>query len=174
MALAARSSPMFGNQMAGSAPAQAAPCPPGTRRVSGEEWIAVALVLSLRRSGDPYVPVPRSRILRARMAHDGRCHAAAMRPHDLGFRAPGRSRTRNLVGRSHPLCPVELRGRAWSCRPTHSSTRVPPSTWNPVMDDSGGVPCCVGCSPMVAVAQLVRAPGCGPGGRGFKSPRSPS
>lgn len=26
---------------------------------------------------------------------------------------------------------------------------------------------------MVAVAQLVRAPGCGPGGRGFKSPRSP-
>jgi hypothetical protein len=26
----------------------------------------------------------------------------------------------------------------------------------------------------VAVAQLVRAPGCGPGGRGFKSPRSPS
>ena len=27
---------------------------------------------------------------------------------------------------------------------------------------------------MVAVAQLVRAPGCGPGGRGFKSPRSPS
>ena len=28
--------------------------------------------------------------------------------------------------------------------------------------------------PVVAVAQLVRAPGCGPGGRGFKSPRSPS
>ncbi len=27
--------------------------------------------------------------------------------------------------------------------------------------------------PAVAVAQLVRAPGCGPGGRGFKSPRSP-
>ena len=27
--------------------------------------------------------------------------------------------------------------------------------------------------PMVAVAQVVRAPGCGPGGRGFKSPRSP-
>jgi hypothetical protein len=26
---------------------------------------------------------------------------------------------------------------------------------------------------MVAVAQQVRAPGCGPGGRGFKSPRSP-
>lgn len=26
---------------------------------------------------------------------------------------------------------------------------------------------------MVSVAQLVRAPGCGPGGRGFKSPRSP-
>jgi hypothetical protein len=25
----------------------------------------------------------------------------------------------------------------------------------------------------VAVAQLVRAPGCGPGGRGFESPRSP-
>ena len=27
--------------------------------------------------------------------------------------------------------------------------------------------------PSVGVAQLVRAPGCGPGGRGFKSPRSP-
>ena len=27
--------------------------------------------------------------------------------------------------------------------------------------------------PLVAVAQLVRAPGCGPGGRGFESPRSP-
>ncbi len=26
---------------------------------------------------------------------------------------------------------------------------------------------------MVSVAQLVRAPGCGPGGRGFKSHRSP-
>ena len=26
---------------------------------------------------------------------------------------------------------------------------------------------------MVGVAQLVRAPGCGPGGRGFESPRSP-
>src|SRR5436853_4592471 len=26
----------------------------------------------------------------------------------------------------------------------------------------------------VAVAQVVRAPGCGPGGRGFESPRSPS
>ena len=26
---------------------------------------------------------------------------------------------------------------------------------------------------MVIVAQLVRAPGCGPGGRGFKSPHSP-
>ena len=26
---------------------------------------------------------------------------------------------------------------------------------------------------MVGVAQLVRAPGCGPGGRGFKSHRSP-
>ncbi len=26
---------------------------------------------------------------------------------------------------------------------------------------------------MVGVAQLVRAPGCDPGGRGFKSPRSP-
>ena len=25
----------------------------------------------------------------------------------------------------------------------------------------------------MAVAQLVRAPGCGPGGRGFESPRSP-
>ena len=28
-------------------------------------------------------------------------------------------------------------------------------------------------APLVAVAQLVRAPGCGPGGRGFESPRSP-
>jgi hypothetical protein len=27
--------------------------------------------------------------------------------------------------------------------------------------------------PSVGVAQLVRAPGCGPGGRGFETPRSP-
>ncbi len=32
---------------------------------------------------------------------------------------------------------------------------------------------CHACHVLVAVAQLVRAPGCGPGGRGFKSPRSP-
>src|SRR6266576_3522984 len=30
-----------------------------------------------------------------------------------------------------------------------------------------------GCRAMVGVAQLVRAPGCGPGGRGFESPRPP-
>ena len=29
------------------------------------------------------------------------------------------------------------------------------------------------CADMVAVAQLARAPGCGPGGRGFETPRSP-
>jgi hypothetical protein len=34
------------------------------------------------------------------------------RCHQL-IRAPGRSRTRNLVGRSHLLYPVELRGRGW-------------------------------------------------------------
>ena len=31
----------------------------------------------------------------------------------------------------------------------------------------------MGKSKMVGVAQLVRAPGCGPGGRGFKSHHSP-
>ncbi len=34
--------------------------------------------------------------------------------------------------------------------------------------------CNAGDNCVVAVAQVVRAPGCGPGGRGFKSPRSPS
>ena len=32
----------------------------------------------------------------------------------------------------------------------------------------------MGKSKMVGVAQLVRAPGCGPGGRGFKSHHSPT
>ena len=43
--------------------------------------------------------------------------------------------------------------------------------------DSGGDRrrvCNAGDNCVVAVAQVVRAPGCGPGGRGFKSPRSPS
>jgi hypothetical protein len=35
---------------------------------------------------------------------------------------------------------------------------------------NAGMPC---LADSVAVAQQVRAPGCGPGGRGFKSPRSP-
>jgi hypothetical protein len=102
-------------------------------------------------------------------------------------RAPGRSRTRNLVGRSHPLCPVELQGRPpmiarglaasgggrracvlWSGggrrrRMALRALRSPRSVARPVPD----------WMLLVAVAQLVRAPGRGPGGRGFKSPRSP-
>jgi hypothetical protein len=72
--------------------------------------------------------------------------------------APGRSRTRNLVGRSHPLYPVELQG------PGHEDTTV--------ALPSGDL--CQNESSLVAVAQLVRAPGCGPGGRGFEPRRSPS
>jgi hypothetical protein len=56
--------------------------------------------------------------------------------------APGRSRTRNLVGRSHPLCPVELRGQVVDA--TTSPRRQ--GTSDPVRAGGAGrriVPCCV-------------------------------
>ncbi len=73
------------------------------------------------------------------------------------LRAPGRSRTRNLMGRNHLLYPVELQGRG-------TSSRAFPSI----------VGLCQTMSSLVAVAQLVRAPGCDPGGRGFESRQPPS
>ena len=90
---------------------------------------------------------------------------------DLVFSAPGRSRTRNLVGRSHPLYPVELRRRrlrSAEFRAHPLKTSVARVSWQSCVSGRQIGP------RMVAVAQVVRAPGCGPGGRGFKSPRSPS
>ena len=65
---------------------------------------------------------------------------------------------RVLVGRldpSHTPCPDQHTN--W---PGYARGGVPSALWQTEW-------------PVVAVAQLVRAPGCGPGGRGFKSPRSP-
>ena len=83
---------------------------------------------------------------------------------DTSHRTSDRTRTCNLRGRSSLLYPVELRRHIYrtpsaATRYTHCLTPVRASA------ESG-----VG---MVGVAQLVRAPGCGPGGRGFESPRSP-
>ena len=80
-------------------------------------------------------------------------------------RTPDRTRTCNLRGRSSLLYPVELRGRDKG-RPLRSA----PGTLLIRLTPRGRRLASAG---MVGVAQLVRAPGCGPGGRGFESPRSP-
>lgn len=76
--------------------------------------------------------------------------------------APGRTRTCGRRIRSPLLCPAELRGRDGH-RPS-AGIRTAGSPAAPYML-SGLV--------MVAVAQLVRAPRCGRGGREFESRRSP-
>ncbi len=72
--------------------------------------------------------------------------------------APGGSRTPNLMGRNHLLYPVELQGRG---------TKLPERV-------RATIGMCHTRGSLVAVAQLVRAPGCDPGGRGFEPRRSPS
>ena len=76
--------------------------------------------------------------------------------------APGRTRTHDPLLRRQPLYPPELRRPA---RPTRllASNGVAGS---PVPQGTLSIP-------LVAVAQVVRASGCGPEGRGFESPRSP-
>ena len=80
-------------------------------------------------------------------------------------RTSDRTRTCNLRGRSSLLYPVELRRQIkrtpGAATPVHS---LPDHRIGPTVRFGVG---------MVGVAQLVRAPGCGPGGRGFESPRSP-
>ena len=65
-------------------------------------------------------------------------------------------------------------------RARHERARVQGPTATPPASRRGRPEATVGSTSarrcrarMVAVAQLVRAPGCGPGGRGFNSPRSP-
>jgi hypothetical protein len=72
---------------------------------------------------------------------------------------PDRTRTCNLRGRNSLLYPIELRGQKQG-RP------LPPRPGTLLLRLTQWVS-------VVGVAQLVRAPGCGPGGRGFESPRSP-
>jgi len=73
---------------------------------------------------------------------------------------PGRSRTRNLTGRNRLLYPVELQG-------------LSPIVPNASAFDVASVDLVQYWKVLVGVAQLVRAPGCGPGGRGFDPRRSP-
>ncbi len=135
---------------------------PGAGSVVGED----------PRHGVARSPGGRARGVREHTARaEGRLALVGRGRPDLVFSAPGRSRTRNLVGRSHPLYPVELRRRRlrsaeFGARPLETS--VARVSWRSASPGSHAGPC------MVAVAQVVRAPGCGPGGRGFKSPRSPS
>ena len=79
---------------------------------------------------------------------------------DLGKRAPGRSRTRNLMGRNHLLYPLSYGG---ACPRLPPGSMLAGAMWQTIRPLS-----------LVAVAQLVRAPGCDPGGRGFESRRPPS
>jgi hypothetical protein len=94
--------------------------------------------------------------------------------------APGRTRTHDPLLRRQPLYPAELRGRAaftlvaprpvggaltpWPCAPPGPRS---------LRRAGGRPPSDKLVRPVVAVAQVVRASGCGPEGRGFKSPRSP-
>ena len=99
-------------------------------------------------------------------------HTAALvgNPWSVALRAPGRTRTHDPLLRRQLLYPPELR------RPARRSTLLaatPPSA--AARYELAGAP---GRSdrlsiPLVAVAQVVRASGCGPEGRGFESPRSP-
>ena len=84
------------------------------------------------------------------------CVAAADRGRHVARGAPGRSRTRNLMGRNHLLYPVELQGRGTEADRARTTFGV-----------------CHTRGSLVAVAQLVRAPGCDPGGRGFEPRRPP-
>lgn len=77
----------------------------------------------------------------------------------------GHHASRAVIQPSEGSTESSRRERAWNRRLTK---RIAVRT-RPKMCYSGEA-----LSPkMVGVAQLVRAPGCGPGGRGFKSHRSP-
>jgi hypothetical protein len=95
--------------------------------------------------------------------------------------APGRTRTHDPLLRRQPLYPPELRRPA-----PHASGHRPRRPMSmplgaPLGAGLGGrfglaaAPRGSGTltTPLVAVAQVARASGCGPEGRGFKSPRSP-
>jgi hypothetical protein len=94
--------------------------------------------------------------------------------------APGRTRTHDPLLRRQPLYPAELRGRAAltlvAPRPVGGALmqwpNAPAGPRN-LRQAGGRSPSDKLIRPVVAVAQVVRASGCGPEGRGFKSPRSP-
>src|SRR5690606_37311681 len=75
--------------------------------------------------------------------------------------APGWIRTNDRRIRSPMLCPAELQGPA--CHRATAPAVAPAPI--PLSEPPGASPMLARCT--VAVAQSVRAPGCGPGGRGF-------
>ena len=89
--------------------------------------------------------------------------------------APGRNRTPDRLLRRQLLYPTELPGRcwAWACRASRPIAR------RPIAARAGGggqgaltpseATDSLGRSSVVGIAQLVRAPDCDSGGRGFKS-----
>ena len=89
---------------------------------------------------------------------------------------PGAIRTRDLLLRRQSLYPTELRVPMRQClnifqdRPVFKASRrlfskIPP----PPLEKFPLAAYIIKLFQMVVVAQLVRAPGCGPGGRGFES-----
>src|SRR5438309_899554 len=81
---------------------------------------------------------------------------------------PSATRFRYRTRRLNATTPMAATTTASTTMTT--STTTPDSLAYPV-----GAPwtLCHAGQPLVAVAQLVRAPGCGPGSRGVESPRSP-
>ncbi len=59
----------------------------------------------------------------------------------LATGAPGRSRTRNLVGRNHPLYPVELQGRKQGSKNRWRAPLTSQDTRPPAGGSVSGVPC---------------------------------
>jgi hypothetical protein len=125
--------------------------PPSTAHLARRLYRSAAIRLPARRSP----PLRSRRSLCPRLPCCSPLVSLPPLRHHIG--APGRIRT--CVERIRSPSPDPL-GHGGSKAVSHDGSG----------DRCDGMPHWI---PSVGVAQVVRAPGCGPGGRGFKSPRSP-